>query len=176
MIRSNVVLVGFMGTGKSTVGTLAAARLGWSFVDSDAWIVQKSGMSIPELFAERGEAEFRRLETEAIRELLSGKGCVLATGGGAVLSAENRELMKEGGLVVALTASKEAIIERVQGDTNRPLLQGGVEERVTALLEARKGAYDFAEVKIDTERLSPEEVAERIVAAIQGTNREVEQL
>jgi shikimate kinase len=166
LTRNNVVLVGFMGTGKSTVGTIAAEKLGWTFVDSDEWIENKAGKSIPDIFADEGEASFRALEREALRELLSGERVVLATGGGAVLAAENRERMLGGGLVVALTAPLATIVERVRGDRNRPLLQGDVEERVSALSEARRGAYDFAHMTIDTAGLDPAAVAERIVRAV----------
>lgn len=169
MSRENVVLIGFMGTGKSTVGTLAADKLGWTFVDMDTWIVERAGKTIPELFASEGEAAFRAYEREALRELLSGRGRVLATGGGAVLAAENRERMLAGGLVVALTATKDAIVERVRSDRNRPLLQGDVEERVATLLEARLGAYDFAHLTVDTEQLTPDEVADTIVRTLKAS-------
>jgi shikimate kinase len=168
MNKNNVVLIGFMGTGKSTVGQLAAQRLGWTFVDSDDWIVERAGKTIPDIFAQEGEAEFRRLETEALAVLLGGVNVVLATGGGAVLLAGNRQLMLDGGLVVALTAPQAVIVKRVSGDRNRPLLQGDAERRVADLMEARRGAYDFAELTIDTAELDPPAVAERIVQAVRG--------
>lgn len=168
MIRNNVVLVGFMGTGKSTVGKMAARRLGWTFVDSDAWIEEKTGKTIPELFGEQGEAVFREHEREALRELLNGENVVLATGGGAVLAEENRTCMLEGGLVIALTAPVAEILERVRGDRNRPLLQGNVEERVAALMEKRRGAYDFAHVTIDTAGIEPAAAADLIVKAVRS--------
>lgn len=167
--RQNVILIGFMGTGKSTVGQIIADKLGWTFVDTDAWIVEKAGKTIPELFASAGEAAFRALERDALHELLSGERRVLATGGGAVLAAENRERMLSGGLVVALTAPREAIIERVRNDRNRPLLHGVVEERVASLLEARSGAYDFAHLTVDTAPVTPDEAADTIVRTLRDS-------
>jgi shikimate kinase len=168
MNNNNVVLIGFMGTGKSTVGQLAAQQLGWTFVDSDDWIVERAGKTIPDLFAQDGEAEFRRLETKALAELLSGEQVVLATGGGAVLSPGNRQLMLDGGFVVALTAPQHVIVDRVRGDRNRPLLQGDAKRRVADLMKARRRAYDFAQLTIDTAELDPPAVAERIVQAVRG--------
>jgi shikimate kinase len=169
--RSNVVLVGFMGTGKSTVGQKAAAMLGWKFVDSDELIVQKAGMPIPDIFAQRGEAAFRTIESEVIREAMQGREQVLATGGGAVLAEENRAWMQKNGLVVALTAPASVIVERVRNDRNRPLLQGNVEERVAALMEQRRNAYDFADLMIDTSEMNVEEIAAKIVAALRDESR-----
>ncbi|KIL41177.1 shikimate kinase [Gordoniibacillus kamchatkensis] len=168
LTKNNIVLVGFMGTGKSTVGALTAERLGWTFADTDRWIEEKTGKTIPEIFAEQGEAAFREYESEALHELLGGKHMVLATGGGAVLAGANRACMLAGGLVVALTAPMATIIERVRGDSNRPLLQGDASERVRTLLEKRRGAYDFAHMTIDTADLEPAAVAARIVAALQA--------
>ncbi|WP_438446697.1 shikimate kinase [Gorillibacterium sp. sgz5001074] len=155
----NVILVGFMGTGKTTVGRLLADELGWTFKDSDAEVEERAGMAIREIFAEQGEERFRELETEALRILLAGEKRVVSTGGGAVLREENRRLMAEGGLVVALNAGEAAIIARVSGDPNRPLLQGDVEQRVRTLMEARREAYRFAPLQIDTEPLTAEQVA-----------------
>jgi shikimate kinase len=163
----NVVLVGFMGTGKTTVGRLLAERLGWTFVDSDYQVEEKAGMSIPELFAAKGEPYFRELETEALRTLLSGKHFIVSTGGGAVLKEENRQLMLEGGFTVALRANEETIVARVRGDSNRPLLQGNVEERVHTLMETRRNAYDFALLQIDTDRITVSEIVDRIIKNFQ---------
>lgn len=160
----NIVLVGFMGTGKSTVAALLASRLGWKKVDLDSAIEEHEGASIPSLFAERGEAYFRQAESEALRRELEGKrGVVMATGGGAVLAEGNRGVMLSNGLVVALTADAETIIGRVKNDPNRPLLQGDAKQRVPALLEQRKHAYDFAHARIDTANKSAEQIAESII-------------
>lgn len=164
----SIVLVGFMGTGKSSVSRSLAERLGYERIDLDEAIERRECCSISELFAERGETAFRELERDVLRELMLRPACqVIATGGGAVLRADNRETMRERGWVVALTADAERIIARVSADTSRPLLQGDVRARVTELLEQRKHAYDFADLKLDTTRLSVTEVTDRIIDAWQ---------
>ncbi|MBP1996501.1 shikimate kinase [Paenibacillus eucommiae] len=166
--RHNVVLIGFMGTGKSTVGKFLAKQLNWSFTDTDAMIEQKEQMTIAEMFEARGEAYFRSLETKTIEELLAEEHQVLATGGGAVLAEKNRSCMLKNGFVVAFIASPEAIIRRVSSDQSRPLLQGNLDERVHSLLEQRKQAYDFAHMTIDTSELSPERIARIIMKRLKA--------
>jgi shikimate kinase len=159
----NVILVGFMGTGKSTVGKLLAGRLGWNFADMDEWIEKQQQSAIRDLFRIHGEAYFRSLESKALRKLLEEEKKILATGGGAVLAQENRDCMRENGLVIALTATPASIINRVSHDQNRPLLQGNLEERVLTLLEQRKHAYEFADVTIDSTDLSAEQIVDEII-------------
>ncbi|WP_068774513.1 shikimate kinase [Paenibacillus sp. FJAT-26967] len=159
----NLVLIGFMGTGKTTVGLKLAEDLGWRMVDTDEEIVKKAGMSIPDLFAAHGEAYFRSLEREVIEEVLAGRDQVVSTGGGAVLAETNRKIMRNNGFVTALTASVETIVERVQNDQNRPLLQGDVEERVRTMLQLRQDAYSFADLTIDTSSLSVAEIVRCIL-------------
>jgi len=164
VITNNIVLVGFMGTGKSTVGRLLAERLGWNFLDSDAAIEHMEQTSISEIFRLHGEAHFRQLESQALANILAESGQVLATGGGAVLAEINRACMLQNGCVVALQAEPEIIIARVSCDQNRPLLQGNLEERVNSLMETRKHAYDFATIAIDTTELTVEQIVEEIMA------------
>jgi shikimate kinase len=159
----NVILVGFMGTGKSTVGKLLAGRLGWSFADMDEWIEKEQQSAIRDLFRTHGEAHFRSLESKALRKLLEEEKKILATGGGAVLAQENRDCMRENGFVIALTADSASIINRVSRDQNRPLLEGNLEERVHTLLEQRKHAYEFAHLTIDTTDLSTEQIVDQII-------------
>lgn len=166
---NNVVLVGFMGTGKSTVASVLAERLGWSKVDLDACIEEAEGKTIPEVFADKGEPYFRKAETAALRRELEGRtGQVVATGGGAVLADENRAIMLNNGLVVALTADAETIIGRVKDDPNRPLLRGNAEKSVPELLERRRHAYDFAPVRIDTSDKTAEQIADAIIGHLQA--------
>lgn len=160
--HSNVILVGFMGTGKTTVGRALAARLGWRFIDTDSFIEEQEGMSVAEIFAQKGEAYFRQTETRALMQILKRSGQVVATGGGAVLAEENRAMMLQGGLVAALQASPATIIGRVREDKSRPLLAGDVEERVHRLLEARRTAYDFAPVQLATDGISVDQLVERL--------------
>jgi shikimate kinase len=160
---SNIVLVGFMGTGKSTVGQKLAERLGWSFQDSDAALEEEHQTSISDLFRIHGESHFRSLESKTLEHILARKGQVVATGGGAVLAESNRTCMLQNGFVVALKASPETIIHRVSSDTSRPLLQGNLEERVHTLLEGRKSSYDFAHTVIDTTDLTTDQIVELII-------------
>lgn len=168
MKQRNIILIGLMGTGKSTVGKALSAKLGWSFVDSDARIEQREQMSISDMFAVKGEPAFREAETQALAEIMQTGGQVIATGGGAVLAEANRSLMKGSGLVVALSATAETIIARVSGDESRPLVQGNVRDRVLAIMEQRKHAYDFADVSIDTTDIPVDQIVERILQAAEG--------
>lgn len=163
MQSNNIVLVGFMGTGKSTVGRLLAEKLGWDLIDSDHYIEKQEGMSISELFSRQGEAYFREVESKAIREIMSRSKQVIATGGGAVMVEENRLHMKQNGFVVALTASAETIVQRVGGDRNRPLLKNKPQQVVPELLERRKHAYDFADTQIATDKLRIELIVQRVM-------------
>ncbi|MEI7027859.1 shikimate kinase [Paenibacillus sp. y28] len=164
MQKQNIVLVGFMGCGKTSVGKALAAKLAWTHTDIDELVVQREGISISSLFAERGEAAFRAIESSIIEETMQGQQQVISTGGGAVLAEANRQAMLDKGLVVTLKADKATIIARVQNDASRPLLQGNLEERVEQLLQQRSAAYDFADVIIDTTPYSVEEIVDRIVS------------
>ncbi|MGG6310028.1 shikimate kinase [Paenibacillus macerans] len=166
---NNIVLVGMMGTGKTTVGAHLAAAAGLKLVDLDQRIVEEAGEAIPQIFAGKGEAYFRELESSLLTQVLRERGIVLATGGGVVLREANRRVMLEGGQVFALKATAEEIIARVGQDENRPLLAGGVRERVTALLEERKGAYDFAHHTIETTEKNVEQVAAEILTHYRGS-------
>jgi shikimate kinase len=156
-----------MGTGKSSVASVLAERLGWSKIDLDACIEVAEGRTIPEVFADKGEPYFRKVETAMLRRELEGRTCqIVATGGGAVLAEENREIMLGNGLVVALTADAETIIGRVKDDPNRPLLRGNAEKSVPELLEKRRHAYDFAHVRIDTSDKTVEQIADAIIGRL----------
>lgn len=165
---NNLVLIGMMGTGKSTVGAVVAARAGLTLVDLDQRIAEEAGRSIPDIFAAEGEAYFRWLESVMLTKTLQEPGIVLATGGGAVLREANRRAMLNGGLVIALKATAEEIIARVGEDASRPLLAGGVKKRVMALLKERKQAYDFAHVTVDTTGKSLDQVAAEILMHYRG--------
>ncbi|MBP1156148.1 MULTISPECIES: shikimate kinase [unclassified Paenibacillus] len=162
----NIVLIGMMGSGKTTVGQALSAKLGWTYIDTDSEIVRSQGMSISEMFAKQGEEAFRRAESDTIGDVLRGSKQVIATGGGAVLLEQNRHAMNENGFVVALSASVETIIERVRGDQNRPLLQGNLEERVNHIVVSRKHAYDFADLKVDTDGLPVDRIIDVICSAM----------
>ncbi len=160
MLR-NIVLTGFMGTGKTTVGRLLAQRLDWAFVDSDNEIVRQAGCSIPQIFASQGEAGFRRLESEVCRELANRTACVIATGGGMLIDAQNRAVMQQTGLVVCLTAPPDEILARLAdtpGFAERPLLKGDWR----ALYAQRLPVYALIPQQVNTSGKTPQQLAEEI--------------
>ncbi|WP_339255978.1 shikimate kinase [Paenibacillus sp. FSL P2-0136] len=159
----NIILVGMMATGKSTVGAILAEELDYELVDLDAVITGREGRSIADIFAEGGEQAFRSIESAVLHEMLQGERKVISTGGGAVLAPGNAEVMLEHGFVVALTASEDTIIERVSGDENRPLLAGNAANRVRSIMEQRREAYRFAHCTVDTTELNVAEVSQYIL-------------
>ena len=167
-VCENVVLVGFMGSGKSSVGRLVARTLGGRFVDTDRLVVDRAGREITDIFAKDGEGYFRQEESRALRSLLGGNGLVVATGGGIVTVPENVPALKELGFVVWLTASEEVLWERVSRNRKRPLLHTeNPRETVRALLEKRSPLYaTVADMTVDTTGLTHEQVAERICGAV----------
>lgn len=162
----NIVLTGFMGTGKSTVGRRLARELGLEFLDLDDIIEKETGLSISDIFSLRNEKDFRRLESEAIQRLVSGDcglGVVLSTGGGAVVSSQNRKALRSWGRVVLLTASVDEILKRVHGSEARPLLsKDGRREAAAKLLVQREEAYKDCDLRIDTTGLDVTRVVDRI--------------
>lgn len=164
----NVVLTGFMGTGKSTVGRLLADRTGRTFVDTDAVIEERHG-PIPEIFAEHGEAAFRRFEREVAAELAAREGLVIATGGRLLLDPENEAALTGTGRVFCLVASVDTILSRVAPDGSapgRPLLAGAdARERIAALLAGRAAGYARFE-QVDTDGRSPAEVTDELLARL----------
>ena len=165
-VRENVVLIGFMGTGKSTIGRQIAQRLGFQFLDVDHLIVEREGAPVAELFAQHGEAAFRRLETQTLNSLHHLRRCVIASGGGSVVREENRACLRQLGFVVGLTASEEVIFERVSRNTKRPLLHtADPRGTIRALLAERAEAYAAtAQFVVDTSALTPPAIVDLIVA------------
>jgi shikimate kinase len=168
MSDRNVVLTGFMGTGKTTVGRALAARLGWEFADTDSVIEERHG-PITTIFAEQGEGAFRNYEREVAGELADRSRLVIATGGRMMVDAVNAQRLGETGDIVCLVASLDTILERVDADgagATRPLLRGDdVRARVAALLAERTEAYG-AFHQIDTDGRSPAELAVAIAEHI----------
>lgn len=163
----NLVLIGFSGTGKSTIGRLLAERLDWPLVDVDAEIVRHFGKSIGAVFAAEGEVAFRAVERQLVAETLDGQRQIVSLGGGAMVDLESRALARRGNVVIRLEARPETILARLWRTPNaeeRPMLQG--EDplgRIRSLLVARADAYANANLVVDTEEKAPERVVEEIV-------------
>ncbi len=161
----NIVLIGFMGTGKTAVGKRLAGRLNREFVDTDAAIEKLTGKSISEIFRKDGVIRFRSEEKLQVQKLASKTGLVISTGGGLVLDKENVELLQKNGVLICLTADPEVIYNRVRNKRKRPLLQkGDVKETVYRLMQERKESYKVAEFTVDTGKGSLNETVDKIVA------------
>jgi len=161
----NIILTGFMGTGKTAVGKKLAKRLGWKFVDVDELIERSAKIPIAKIFSEHGEAVFRRLERRHILRAIHRRHQVIATGGGAVLDPQNRFRLRASGPVVCLTAKPQTIVNRVGKKSHiRPLLHGGKTPllRIKTLLAQRAKFYGQADLTIDTSTLSVDDVVERL--------------
>jgi shikimate kinase len=170
ILPTNIILVGFMASGKSHVGRILSERTGTPMVDTDSMIVERAGKSIDRIFAEEGEATFRTLEREVIAELCQGSGQIISAGGGAFVDPDNRRVMLSGGTVFCLQAQPETIYRRLTSDNDtgqavRPLLAGDDPlGRIQELLAQRADAYGQAHYRIDTDALTPEEVAKGVLA------------
>ena len=163
--KDNVILIGFMGSGKSTVGKALARELGMNYVDTDEYIEHSAGMTITDIFESKGEEEFRRMETEALSKLMEeSTGCVISTGGGVPLRQENVRVLKENGKIIYLTAANQVIYERIKDDTDRPLLQGSDPYgKICTMMKERKAKYEKAsDIIIDTNSNDISEVVEDI--------------
>ncbi len=162
-------LIGFRGSGKTTIGKILANRLNVNFVDTDEEIVKRTGMSIPEIFSRFGKKEFREMEKDVLKELSECKrSMVVATGGGIVLSEENRKILRETGLCVWLKVSPEESLKRISGDPNRPPLTSlPPDEEVRELIKKRTPMYaEASHLCIDTTVFCPDEAVKIIVSVI----------
>ena len=163
-----ILLVGFMGSGKSTVGRIVARHLGWRFIDFDDIIEERVGLTVTEIFRERGEPFFRKVEGEVGEELLRLDKVVLASGGGWPVPVGRLESLPETTLSVWLRVSPEEAVRRVAGEgSQRPLLEGPEPVgRARELLEVREGRYTMAHLTLDTEGAAPQELAVSILDQI----------
>lgn len=165
-LKQGIVLVGFMGAGKSSVGQRLAERFSVPFVDTDAELERRAGRKISEIFTSDGEAAFRALETETLAAL-EIKPAVYATGGGIVTRPENWPLLKRLGTVVHLHGSAEVLFDRVKHETHRPLLRTeNPRDTFETLLRTREALYRQADLTVDTDGRIPETIVESIVAAV----------
>ena len=166
--RRHIVLIGPMGSGKSTLGPALAARLGLGFADVDARVAADAGLDIPAIFSYEGEAGFRARETRALTTVLADAPAVVATGGGAVLAEANRIAMRESGIVIYLQVDAAIQLARLAGDTGRPLLQGGDPAAKLAALQAvREPLYRAAAHHLfDTSALGADAAVAALVALL----------
>ena len=168
-MAKNIVLVGFMGTGKSATGHVVAAQLSRTFVDMDAVIEERAGKKISAIFAEEGEPHFRKLEHELALELSNQSDLVIATGGGIVLNPDNIAAFEKTGVVICLHAEPDMILHRVSKHTHRPLLQNDDKTAaIRELLAKRKPLYDAISLSIETTHQTPQETAQEVVALYMG--------
>ena len=165
----NIILTGFMGTGKTEVGRILSKKMGRRLVDVDGMIEDEQKMTVSDIFREFGEQRFRDLEADAVRRLSEMSNLLISTGGGVVLREENLESLRKNGTVICLTASPETILKRVCSNSDRPLLQ--VDDplaRIKELVETRRKYYERSDMVIDTEDRTPLEVAEEIITRVSG--------
>ena len=167
----NIILTGFMGTGKSTIARELADKLGLKLIDTDAMIEGLTGKKISSIFSDEGEARFREYESDVISTLTdeASKGCVVSTGGGTVVDIENRDKLKAWGVLICLSASAEAILERVGGRQDRPLLDcEDPKAAIDELLRKRADAYNDCDILIDTSNKTPLTVVKEIAEKLKG--------
>jgi shikimate kinase len=164
---NNIYLVGFMGTGKSSVGLHLAREIKGDFVDIDKYIEEKENKAIPDIFKEKGEPYFRGLEKKLLKDIADKENQIIACGGGIVIDPDNIKLMKNNGTMVCLTATPDVIMERTRKSNHRPLLNvPDPLEAIQALLADRQKFYSQADVTIDTSEISIKEVATRILNSL----------
>lgn len=163
----NIVLTGFMGTGKTEVGKELSRLLDMKLIDVDTEIEKSRKLTINDIFKKFGEPRFREIETEMIKNLSEKKNIIISTGGGAVLKQENMNALRKNGVIVCLTASPETILKRTSRNSDRPLLQ--VEnplKKIKELLNFRKPFYEKADIIINTNDKTPLQIAEEIIDEI----------
>lgn len=164
----NIAVYGFMGVGKTTIGGLLAEKLGYSFIDMDTEIEKREKTTISEIFRNQGEAKFRQLESNLIKELALKDRLIIACGGGAIADPENAETLQKVSRMIYLTASIQEIIKRTSEDNSRPLLETENPEQVASeLYEKRKPVYTrYAEITVNTTGKSPSEIVDKILEAL----------
>lgn len=164
-MSNNIFLIGFMGSGKSTIGRFLQKELNMELVEMDARIVEEQGMSINDIFAEKGEDYFRDLESRLVLDLNSEGNTIVSCGGGVVIRPENVENMKKNGKIVFLSATPDTIYERVKNSTERPILNGHMNvEYIAGLMEKRRALYEnAADIRIETDGKTRDEICKEII-------------
>lgn len=166
--KTNIVLIGFMGCGKTTLGKKISTRLGYKFIDTDKYIEKKENKNISKIFENDGEEYFRQLERNMVMELSEERKCVIATGGGIIKDAETMAYLKKSGIILYLKSTAEHIYRNVGNDKSRPLLQGGNKmEKIRTLMAERIPIYEkYAMVTVDVSRGTVSQTAKRIIEAL----------
>jgi shikimate kinase len=168
-MKKNIVITGFMGTGKSVAAKELARKLKMEFIDMDKIIEERQGMSIADVFSRYGEKYFRQQENKLVKELSKEENMVIATGGGTLLSSDNARILGLRGQIICLYANSQTIYNRVKRKNNRPLLKReNVLSEINRLLEERKKIYDNIKWKIDTTNLNIQEVTDKIIALLKS--------
>jgi len=163
----NIILTGFMGTGKTAVGRELSRLLDMKLLDVDTEIEHEQNMTINEIFKQYGEPRFREIETAMIKNITRNSNVIISTGGGVVLKQENMDALRENGIIVCLKAKPETILNRTNNNNERPLLQvRNPLERIRDLLNFRNPYYDKADIVIDTEEKTPLQIAGEIIDII----------
>jgi shikimate kinase len=166
-MKRNIIITGFMGTGKSVVAKQLACKLKMEFIDMDRIIEEGQSMTVADIFARHGENYFREQENKLVKELSQKENTVIATGGGTLLSSDNAKMLGQAGEIVCLYADSQTIYNRVKRKNNRPLLKReNILSEITRLLEERKKVYNNFTIKIDTTNLSVQEVADKIITLL----------
>ena len=163
-MRKNIIITGFMGTGKSVVAKELARKLKMEFIDMDRIVEERHGMSISNIFDRYGERYFRAQENKLVKELSRKENMVIATGGGTLLSSDNARILNQRGQIICLYADSQAIYNRVKRKNDRPLLNGeNILDKINHLLKERKKIYDNIKWKIDTTNFTIREVVDKII-------------
>lgn len=168
-MRENIIITGFMGTGKSVVAKELARKLEMEFIDMDQIIEERQGMSIADIFSRYGEKYFREQENKLVKELSQKENMVIATGGGTFLSSDNARILNQKGKIICLYADSQVIYKRLKRKNNRPLLNGeNILDKINRLLEERKKIYDSFYWKVDTTNRTTPEVVDKIIDLLKG--------
>ena len=163
-MRKNIIITGFMGTGKSVVAKELARKLKMEYIDTDQVIEKRQGLTIADIFTRYGENYFREQENKLVKELSQKENMVIATGGGTLLSSDNARILSQRGQIICLYADSQTIYNRVKRKNNRPLLNGeNILDKINHLLKERKKIYDSIKCKIDTTNFTTQEVVDKII-------------